>query len=155
MAGNVYLLPSFNRLLVDHARIGMTFYRPQSAGKSENLSKALNRLGPSWVKLGQFLATRPDVVGTDIATDLEQLQDRMAPFGAEQAKQMVAATLGCDVDEVFTSFGNAVVAASVAQVHKATVMDGEAERIVAVKVIRPGVRDRFNRDLRKWRKPTR
>ena len=122
--------------------------RAKNQAKSENLSKALNRLGPSWVKLGQFLATRPDVVGADIAQDLEQLQDRMEPFAAEQAKQMVAATLGCDVDNVFASFGNAVAAASVAQVHKASVQGDDGEQTYAVKVIRPGVRDRFSRDLR-------
>ncbi|MEP1206937.1 MAG: 2-polyprenylphenol 6-hydroxylase [Rhizobiaceae bacterium] len=127
--------------------------RAKDQAQSENLSKALNRLGPSWVKLGQFLATRPDIVGASIALDLELLQDRMEPFGAEQAKEMVAATLGQDVKEIFSSFGPAIAAASVAQVHKATIKDqsdgtgGETVREVAVKVIRPGVRDRFNRDL--------
>ena len=54
--------------------------RAKDQAQSENLSKALNRLGPSWVKLGQFLATRPDIVGSSIALDLELLQDRMEPF---------------------------------------------------------------------------
>ncbi len=118
--------------------------------QSVNLSKALNRLGPSWVKLGQFLATRPDIVGASIALDLELLQDQMEPFGVDQAKKMVAATLGQPVDEMFCSFSPAIAAASVAQVHKATIdhKGNEAgQRDVAVKVIRPGVRDRFNRDL--------
>jgi ubiquinone biosynthesis protein len=116
--------------------------------QSEKLSRALNRLGPSWVKLGQFLATRPDIVGASIALDLELLQDQMEPFPADQAKKMVAATLGDDVDQQFTSFGPAIAAASVAQVHKATVTIENGERDVAVKVIRPGVRTRFSRDLR-------
>lgn len=121
--------------------------RAKNQAQSENLSKALNHLGPSWVKLGQFLATRPDIVGASIALDLELLQDRMEPFGTEQAKEMVAATLGENVDAVFFSFGPAIAAASVAQVHKAIIKEDDGQREVAVKVIRPGVRDRFNRDL--------
>ncbi|MCJ8307968.1 MAG: 2-polyprenylphenol 6-hydroxylase [Rhizobiaceae bacterium] len=121
--------------------------RAKDQAQSENLSKALNRLGPSWVKLGQFLATRPDIVGSSIALDLELLQDSMEPFDTDAAKQMVAATLGEEVDKLFTSFGPAVAAASVAQVHKATIEDANGIHEVAVKVIRPGVRDRFSRDL--------
>ena len=121
--------------------------RAKNQAQSENLSKALNHLGPSWVKLGQFLATRPDIVGASIALDLELLQDQMEPFDAVAAKEMVAATLSEDVDQLFTSFGPAVAAASVAQVHKATIEDERGRREVAVKVIRPGVRDRFSRDL--------
>ena len=121
--------------------------RAKNQAQSENLSKALNRLGPSWVKLGQFLATRPDIVGASIALDLELLQDRMEPFAADQAKGMVAATLGKPVDEMFSSFGDAIAAASVAQVHRATINGDTGPHEVAVKVIRPGVRERFMRDL--------
>ena len=113
--------------------------------QSERLSIALNRLGPSWVKLGQFLATRPDVVGAEIARDLELLQDSMEPFSAEAAKQAIELSLGRTVDEIYCEFDDAVAAASVAQVHRATRRgDGVS---VAVKVIRPGVRARFKSDL--------
>lgn len=119
--------------------------RAKNAGRSERLSNALNRLGPSWVKLGQFLATRPDVVGRTIAGDLELLQDRMKPFSTADARQCVTDSIGIAADEVFSEFGDAVAAASVAQVHKAVrKRDGT---VVAVKVIRPGVRRRFNADL--------
>ncbi|MCB1462307.1 MAG: 2-polyprenylphenol 6-hydroxylase [Nitratireductor sp.] len=113
--------------------------------KSERLSIALNRLGPSWVKLGQFLATRPDVVGSDIAGDLELLQDRMKPFPAAEARRRVEGSLGRPLDEVFSEFGEPVAAASIAQVHKARRAKDGVE--IAVKVIRPGVRTRFRRDL--------
>jgi ubiquinone biosynthesis protein len=114
-------------------------------GRAERLTNALNRLGPSWVKLGQFLATRPDVVGRELSADLESLQDRMRPFGLEEARQRVSASLGRDVESIFSSFSEPVAAASVAQVHRATRRsDGQT---VAVKVIRPGVRDRFRADL--------
>ncbi len=121
--------------------------RTEHQPQSEKLSKALNRLGPSWVKLGQFLATRPDIVGSSIALDLELLQDQMEPFAVDKAKEMIEATLGEPVNNRFSSIGPAVAAASVAQVHRAVVQDKDGTRDVAIKVIRPGVRSRFARDL--------
>lgn len=116
-----------------------------SADRADRLSAALNRLGPSWVKLGQFLATRPDVVGKQLAHDLENLQDRMQSFPLSDARESVSGSLGMPVDSIFEGMGEAVAAASVAQVHKAVrKRDGED---VAIKVIRPGVRSRFRSDL--------
>jgi ubiquinone biosynthesis protein len=112
-----------------------------------NLPGAINRLGPSYVKLGQFLATRPDVVGADIVKQLELLQDRMAPFPRDVAVAAVEAAFGAPLDQIFVCFGDAVAAASIAQVHKARVKDAAGERDVAVKVLRPGVEKRFRRDL--------
>ena len=113
--------------------------------QSERLSIAFNRLGPSWVKLGQFLATRSDVVGTAMARDLELLHDRIAPFATQEAKVRVSESLGRDADSIFSEFSDSVAAASVAQVHKATVRESGESR--AVKVVRPGIRARFKRDL--------
>lgn len=120
--------------------------RPDKTSQSERLSKALNRLGPSWVKLGQFMATRPDVVGAQLALDLELLQDRMEAFPTDEAKKAIEASLGRPVDELFESFSDSIAAASVAQVHKATLKD-DPSKVVAVKVIRPGIRKRFTHDL--------
>lgn len=117
----------------------------RSAGRSERLTRALNRLGPSWVKLGQFLATRPDVVGKELASDLEALQDRMSPFAAENAKERITESLGIPCDAIFAQFSDAVAAASVAQVHRALRRRDGTQ--VAVKVIRPTVRNRFRTDL--------
>ena len=113
--------------------------------QSERLSIALNKLGPSWVKLGQFLATRPDVVGQAIAKDLELLHDRIAPFDTKEAKRRVEESLGRPIEDVYSEFSEPLAAASVAQVHKATLK--ASQKPVAVKVIRPGIRNRFMRDL--------
>ena len=121
--------------------------RSKDQAQSENLSKALNRLGPSWVKLGQFLATRPDIVGTSIALDLELLQDRMDAFSTDTACETIAATLGEDPSEIFDEFGPAIAAASIAQVHRGKTTKDDGSKDVAIKVIRPGVRARFHRDL--------
>jgi ubiquinone biosynthesis protein len=119
--------------------------RRDSANNAERLTRAIGRLGPSHVKFGQFLATRPDVVGAALAKDLERLQDRMPPFPQAEAIAQIEATLGRPLGEIFSSFSEPVAAASIAQVHKATlVSDG---RTVAVKVLRPGVGRRFKRDL--------
>jgi ubiquinone biosynthesis protein len=133
-------LPAPARLGLKLARL---FERPTASGASVRLSAALTRLGPTYVKLGQFLATRPDVVGPALARDLESLQDRMAPFPQAEAEAAVATALAMPLNRVFQSFGPAVAAASIAQVHRAAV-DGQT---VAVKVLRPGIERRFRSDL--------
>ena len=116
------------------------------------LERALTRLGPSYVKLGQFLATRPDIVGMGAARDLERLQDRVPPFPQGQAIRMVEQELGKPIRALFVSFSEPIAAASIAQVHKASVRDEDgSERVLAVKVMRPGVRERFLRDLQAMR----
>ncbi|MFC3691411.1 2-polyprenylphenol 6-hydroxylase [Chenggangzhangella methanolivorans] len=139
-------LPAFARTLITLGRL----IEKRSAGDgAEGLARALQRLGPSYVKLGQFLATRPDVVGMRVAKDLERLHDRVEPFPQEIAEAAVAEALGAPVSSLFVEFGPALAAASIAQVHKAVVVDPDGtRRTVAVKVTRPGVARRFASDLR-------
>jgi ubiquinone biosynthesis protein len=111
------------------------------------LTNAIDRLGPSYVKLGQFLATRPDIVGARVAARLERLQDRMEPTRREVAVARIEAAFEAPIDTIYIEFGEAVAAASIAQVHRARVRDGGAERDVAVKILRPGIERRFQRDL--------
>ncbi len=121
--------------------------RPSSGATETPLSTALTRLGPSYVKLGQFLATRPDVVGIGLAHDLEHLQDQMPPFPQAEAEAAVAASFGRPLHSLFASFGPPVAAASIAQVHRAEVATATGRRTVAVKLLRPGVERRFRADL--------
>ena len=116
-------------------------------GRSDRLAAAIARLGPSYVKLGQFLATRPDVVGNDIALDLALLQDRMETFPMADSVAAIEGSLGRPVGELFLSLGEPVAAASIAQVHAAEVDRDGVPTKVAVKVIRPGVRRAFQHDL--------
>jgi ubiquinone biosynthesis protein len=111
------------------------------------LSRAIDRLGPSYVKLGQFLSTRPDIVGGKVAVELEQLQDRVAPMSREMAVAIIEASFGTKIELLFESFGEPVAAASIAQVHRAEVKIDEGMRPVAVKVLRAGTERRFARDL--------
>ena len=119
----------------------------RGAATSGRLSRALTRLGPTYVKLGQFLATRPDVVGVTMARDLENLQDRLPPFPQAQAEAVVADAFEKPVAQVFASFGESVAAASIAQVHRAEVEKDGVRKTVAVKVLRPNVGGRFRHDL--------
>ena len=109
------------------------------------VTRALTALGPAYIKFGQTLATRPDIVGDDMASQLKYLQDKLPPFATSLAREMVAVELGLPVDEVFSAFSEPVAAASIAQVHKARLaLDG---REVAVKVLRPGIEKAFRKDI--------
>lgn len=108
-------------------------------------TRALTALGPAYIKFGQVLSTRPDVVGDELAVQLRVLQDKLPPFSIEAAKAAVAQELRVPVDEVFSEFSEPVAAASIAQVHKARLQDGGAE--VAVKVLRPGIERAFSKDV--------
>ena len=118
--------------------------------RSQRMSLAVDRLGPSYVKLGQFLATRPDVVGADVAMDLANLQDRMKTFPTAEAVAEIEESLGRPITELYQHFDAPIAAASIAQVHPAAVLRDGAETKVAVKVIRPGVRRRFFNDLESY-----
>jgi ubiquinone biosynthesis protein len=109
------------------------------------LARALTAMGPAFIKFGQVLSTRPDVVGADLAAQLRLLQDRLPPFPMEAARATVAREIGLPVEALFSEFSPPVAAASLAQVHKARLRTtGEA---VAVKVLRPGIERAFRRDI--------
>ena len=107
--------------------------------------RALTALGPAYIKFGQVLSTRPDVVGDEMATQLRVLQDKLPPFSVSEAKRMVESELGIAVDSLFAEFSEPVAAASIAQVHKAKLAQGG--EIVAVKVLRPNVERDFRKDI--------
>ncbi|MFN3351676.1 2-polyprenylphenol 6-hydroxylase [Pseudorhodoplanes sp.] len=137
------LVPLPGRVALRFAKL---IERPGKDSQAGRLAAALTRLGPTYVKLGQFLATRPDVVGVAIARDLESLQDRMPAFPQDQAVAIVEQSFGQPVDKVFASFGPSVAAASIAQVHRAEIMTADGPRQLAVKVLRPGIERRFASD---------
>src|SRR5271166_4287018 len=111
------------------------------------LSRAIDRLGPSYVKMGQFLSTRPDIVGAKVALELERLQDRVTPMSRDAAVAIIETAFGAKIDSLYANFGEPVAAASIAQVHRATIRTVEGDKSVAVKVLRAGVERRFARDL--------
>lgn len=115
--------------------------------REQRVSAALSKLGPSYVKLGQFLATRADVIGPELAADLRHLQDKGAPFSMREARATIERSLGGKLEDHFVEFGPPVAAASIAQVHKAYVLQNGIKKPVAVKILRPAIEKRFSRDL--------
>ena len=133
------------RLLGRMARMG----RDLSAPRGQRLREALEQLGPIFVKFGQVLSTRRDLLPVDIADELALLQDRVPPFPAEVAMATIERAFRKPVDQLFTRFERVPVAsASIAQVHFATMVDKAGrERDVAVKVLRPGMLKVIEQDL--------
>jgi len=116
----------------------------------QRLALAFEQMGPSAIKLGQFLATRPDLIGSEIARGLESLQDRLPPFPDAAAVKIIEHSLGRPLQSMFSEFGGPVAAASIAQVHRAVTTDNPPRR-VAVKVLRPGIEAEFQRDFEAFR----
>ena len=113
--------------------------------RGERLRHAVQDLGPVYVKFGQILSTRRDLLPLDIADELALLQDRVPPFPGEQARDIIEEALGEPVNEVFASFDTTPLAsASIAQVHPATLHDG---RKAVVKVVRPGIKKQLRKDI--------
>ena len=122
-----------------------TWFRRRQGTRGERLRRALEDLGPIFVKFGQVVSTRRDLLPPDIADELAKLQDRVPPFSGEAAKARIERSLGQPVTALFRDFDvNPLAAASIAQVHAATLPDG---REVVVKVLRPGMREAIDRDL--------
>ena len=111
----------------------------------ERLAHAFERLGPAYVKLGQFMATRPDIIGFELAGDLGRLQDKMPPFPESAARREIEAAFGKSADELFDGFSAPIAAASIAQAHRALLKDG---RKVAVKVLRPRIEQKAGEEFR-------
>ena len=107
--------------------------------------RAITALGPAYIKFGQLMSTRPDVVGPEMALELKVLQDSLPAFSTDLAKAEVLKELGQSTDELFSEFSEPVAAASIAQVHRATLR--ETGQDVAVKVLRPNIERDFRKDI--------
>lgn len=118
---------------------------PKNLSRGERLRLALEALGPIFVKFGQILSTRPDLIPDDIVSELINLQDNVPPFPSEEAVKLIERELGESVDTLFAQFDpNPMASASIAQVHPATLHDGTE---VVVKVVRPGIYKTIDRDM--------
>ena len=148
-----YRLDTFLRLLALPAGIRFLLaiapwrlFPQPDANRGERLRQAMEDLGPVFIKFGQILSTRRDLLPEDMAEALAHLQDRVAPFDSDDARIIVEAELGADIADCFSEFErDPLASASVAQVHGAKLLDGTA---VVVKVIRPGIERVIRQDIR-------
>jgi len=115
--------------------------------EGERLSDTLESLGTTFIKLGQFLATRPDIIGEQLSKKLESLQDRLPPFSINDAKQIIKEDLGEETYNSIIDISDPVAAASIAQVHKAKINDNGTIKDVAIKILRPNIKKEFNEEI--------
>ena len=115
--------------------------------EGERLSSSLESMGTTFIKLGQFLATRPDIIGEELSKKLENLQDKLPPFSLIQAKEIIKNDLGSDTYNSIIDFSEPVAAASIAQVHKAKINDDGTIKDVAIKILRPNIKKMFNEEI--------
>jgi len=118
--------------------------------KNTDLSKTLRKLGPTWIKLGQFLSTRPDIIGKDLSDKLKKLQDKVEPFTITKAKEILQKEFKEDYEDIFIEIMPSEAAASIAQVHKGKVKLNNEKYDVAVKILRPNIEREIKRDLRNF-----
>jgi len=115
--------------------------------EGERLSSSLESMGTTFIKLGQFLATRPDIIGEDLSRKLENLQDKLPPFSMLQAEEIIKNDLGEDTFNSIIDLSKPVAAASIAQVHKAQINDNGTIKEVAIKILRPDIKKIFNEEI--------
>ena len=115
--------------------------------EGERLSNSLESMGTTFIKLGQFLATRPDIIGEELSKKLETLQDKLPPFSQLDAKEIIKKDLGKDSYNSIINLSEPVAAASIAQVHKAQINDNGTIKDVAIKILRPNIKKIFNEEI--------
>ena len=111
------------------------------------LSNSLQSMGTTFIKLGQFLATRPDIIGDELSKQLEGLQDKLPPFSLDEAKAIIKKDLGNETFNSIINLSEPVAAASIAQVHKAQINDNGVIKDVAIKILRPNIKKTFNEEI--------
>ena len=115
--------------------------------EGERLSSSLESMGTTFIKLGQFLATRPDIIGEELSKKLENLQDKLPPFSLSKAKEIMKSDLGTSTYDSIIDLSDPVAAASIAQVHKAKINDNGTIKDVAIKILRPNIKKIFNEEI--------
>jgi len=130
--------------------IGFNFkneHKENNLSTGENLCKAMQEMGTTFIKLGQFLSTRPDIIGEKICLELEKLQDKLPAFQLSNAKNILKKELGEENFSKITNISEPIAAASIAQVHFANIQDGDEVKKIAIKILRPDIEKIFNEEL--------
>ncbi len=145
---NIYKLPIILKVFFDVISIGsQKKILNHSKSSGEKLCDALEGMGTTFIKLGQFLATRPDIIGNELASDLEKLQDKLPPFSFEEAKIILKKEVGDEQFKKIVNISKPIAAASIAQVHLAKIILEGKEKEVAIKILRPNIEKVFNEEL--------
>ncbi len=144
----LYKLPIFLKIFFDIISIGSRKkIVNHSKSSGEKLCDAFEGMGTTFIKLGQFLATRPDIIGNELANDLEKLQDKLPAFNFNEAKKILQNEVGNEQFAKIINISEPIAAASIAQVHLAKIKINNTEREVAIKILRPNIEKIFNEEL--------
>ena len=131
--------------------VGISFSRKKKENENlsdeEKLCLSIQQMGTSFIKLGQFLSTRPDIIGEKLASQLEKLQDRVPAFNKSTAEEILKVNIGKDNFNQILNFSDPIAAASIAQVHKAQLNDDGVIKDVAIKILRPNIKKIFNEQI--------
>ncbi len=127
----------------------IAWFQPEYKGsRGERLRLALQELGPIFMKFGQVLSTRRDLLPADIADELAKLQDRVPPFSTQQARELIEASLDKSIGELFVKFDDKpLAAATIAQVHSGVIRHNDKDAEVVIKIVRPNIRSTIERDI--------
>ncbi len=146
--GEIYQIPFSIKIFFDLISLGSNKKLISNSKKpGEKLCDALEGMGTTFIKLGQFLATRPDIIGEELAEDLVKLQDKLPAFEINEAKQIIRNELGASQFKNISSISEPIAAASIAQVHIAKINIENENKEVAIKILRPGIEKLFNEEL--------
>ena len=144
----IHVLPTSINLFFNLISIGSNSQQEIKGKKpGEKLCIALQGMGTTFIKLGQFLATRPDIIGEELAKDLEKLQDKVPAFDLHDAKKIIKKEIGENYFRDITDISEPIAAASIAQVHLAKIRLEDKEKLVAIKILRPDIEKLFNEEL--------
>ena len=144
----IYKPPLLIKILFDI--LGFSLKKKQNLNTQspkENIRDSLQKMGTTFIKLGQFLATRPDIVGDELAEELSKLQDKLPEFSMIEAENQIKKELGETIFKNITNLSKPVAAASIAQVHFADINDGEIKKGVAIKILRPNIEKIFLEEI--------
>ena len=119
----------------------------QTENENQRFSNSLQSMGTTFIKLGQFLATRPDIIGDELSKQLETLQDKLPPFSLSEAREMIKKDLGNEMFNSIINLSEPIAAASIAQVHKAQINENGVIKDVAIKILRPNIKKIFNEEI--------
>ena len=145
---NIKPVPGFLKFIIYLFSIGSAkkIYN-QSKSSGEKLCDSLESMGPTFIKLGQFLATRPDIIGEEIAKSLEKLQDKLPAFNTTESKRIIKNEIGEKFYSKIKTISEPIAAASIAQVHFAKIDIDGSEKDLAIKILRPDIQKIFNEEL--------
>ena len=119
----------------------------KNLNEEQKLCNSIQEMGTTFIKLGQFLSTRPDIIGDEIAQQLETLQDKLPPFSSVEAKEIMKKELGENNYNSLINISEPIAAASIAQVHKAQINDNGTIKDIAIKILRPNIKKTFNEEI--------